>query len=98
MNVFRPDTNLKIFLLAFCVVFFSLTAAGSAQQAVQDDQPPEPVLPAPIEAVLFAQPFRLETGYMTWPPDTPPVTSGLIVVFRADPALTIPREAPTPIL
>lgn len=56
-------------------------------------------VPAPIEDLLVAQPFELAEGYRWgWPPDEPPVTSGTIIVLRADPSLTVPRQAPTPIL
>ena len=59
----------------------------------------EPLIPAPIEEVLYTREFELEAGYrLGWPPDTPPVSSGTIVVIRADLSLTVPRQVPTPIL
>lgn len=59
----------------------------------------DPVVPAPIDEVLHTREFMLEEGYRAgWPPDAPPVRSGTIVVIRADPALAVPRQAPTPIL
>ncbi len=59
----------------------------------------DPVIPASVDEILYVREFELETGYLPgWPLDAPPVNSGTIVILRADPSLTIPRQAPTPIL
>lgn len=59
----------------------------------------QPVIPAPIEEVLYAREFELETGYsLSGQTNAPLISSGSVVVFRVDPSLTVPRQVPTPVL
>lgn len=87
-------------ILAFTAILASGSALAQTENAVTQRPPQKPpVVPAPVEDLLFAQPFELADGYRPgWPPDAAPITSGTIIVIRADPGLTEPRQAPTPIL
>lgn len=90
----------SIFLLILLASLGPGAHAQSTNASPGGDAPlSEPFTPAPVEEVLYTREFELETGYRPgWPPDAPLVRSGTIVVFRADPALTVPRQKPTPVL
>ena len=61
--------------------------------------PPLPTTPAPIGALVVAQPFELEQGFRyDWRAERPLVTSGHLLVLAVDPDLVYPRQTAEPIL
>lgn len=77
----------------------TLTAALVATATVMAAPPAVPFTPAPVQDILFAQPFTLTEGYTyDWSKDQPTVTSGQIVVFQVNPDLVFPRQSAEPVL
>ncbi len=61
--------------------------------------PPLPETPAPVRGVLYARPFTLDAPFRyDWSAEHPEVSSGLVLVLEADPALLRPRETQEPVL
>lgn len=76
-----------------------LPACASAQTAARGGGEDPPATPAPVEAVLVAQPFTLETPYRyEWSRERPLVSRGVLVVLAVDPALVVRRDALQPVL
>ena len=61
--------------------------------------PTVPQTPAPVGALLVAQPFELEAGFRyDWRAERPLVTSGHLIVLSVEPDLVYPRQTAEPIL
>ncbi|MCU0254824.1 MAG: hypothetical protein MUE47_09845 [Acidobacteria bacterium] len=61
--------------------------------------PPLPETPAAVRGLVYARPFTLDTPFRyDWSAEHPEVSSGLMLVLEADPALLRPRETQEPIL
>ncbi len=96
-------------VLGFAGISFAQAAPETGAQAPKDAAPPVvdegaplpelPALPAAIEELIHAQPFRLQTAYRTdYRKDQPLVEAGWILVVRADPALLAARQVAMPVL
>ena len=93
------------FLTLACALIAGPTAVACAGQNTAGQpataRPPagRPSAPQPVKDILVAQPFTLNQGYRNdWIKDHSTVTSGVIVVLEADPALARRRDAAEPIL
>ena len=65
-------------------------------QVVANDPPPTP---APVNHIVWAVPFKLETPYRNfWRAEQPEVSSGYVVVLQVDPDLVKPRQTEEPVL
>lgn len=78
----------------------ALAAAGALALAIPAlATPPLPETPAPVRGVLYARPFTLDAPFRyDWSAEHPEVSSGLVLVLEADPALLRPRETQEPVL
>jgi hypothetical protein len=78
----------------------ALAAAGALALAFPAlATPPLPETPAPVSGVLYARPFTLDTPFRyDCSAEHPEVSSGLVLVLEADPALLRPRETQEPVL
>ena len=55
--------------------------------------------PVAVEGIVEILPFRLREGFRyDWRAERPTITSGVIVVLKADPKLLAPRDAAEPVL
>lgn len=88
---YRPtlETLKRAYAVIFAVVF-----------VISGCQTTEPTFkPRPVIDIERIQPFRLEKSYKyDWRLDQPEVRSGLLVVFRVDPELVMPRNVLEPVL
>ncbi len=81
--------------------FLNTTLAATAlAAAVVIAAPPQvPATPAAVQDIVFAQPFSLETGEMSyWRAERPTVKSGYIIVLKVNPDLVYPRQSAEPVL
>lgn len=81
--------------------FLNTTLAASAlAAAVVIAAPPQtPATPAAVQDIVFAQPFTLEQGEMSyWRAERPVIESGYIVVLKVNPDLVYPRQSAEPVL
>jgi hypothetical protein len=81
--------------------FLNTTLAATAlAAAVVFAAPPQvPATPAAVQDIVFAQPFSLETGEMSyWRAERPIVKSGYIIVLKVNPDLVYPRQTAEPVL
>jgi hypothetical protein len=63
------------------------------------DIPALPQTPAAIDELVYARPFKLESGYeFEWRADRPTVKAGWLLVLKANSALVFPRQTAEPIL
>lgn len=81
-------------------MLFSLMVLFATMTAPVPAGPPEvPATPAPVDAVLLAQPFTLDEPYeFQWQAGNIMVKRGLLLVLEVDPDLVIPRQTPEPVL
>lgn len=78
--------------LVGCVVAVSLLAVPACAAAI-------PETPARVKNILVAQPFTLARPYTyDWSAEKLTVTSGVLVVLDADPAIAADRDALQPVL
>lgn len=81
--------------------FLNTTLAATAlAAAVVIAAPPQvPATPAAVQDIVFAQPFTLETGEMSyWRAERPTIKSGYILVLKVNPDLVYPRQTAEPVL
>ena len=80
--------------------FLNTTLAASVLAAAVVAAPPQmPATPAPVQDIVFAQPFTLDQGEVsTWRAERPMVTSGYILVLKVNPDLVYPRQSAEPVL
>ena len=82
---------------SLAIVSIVLLVPTAAVSGFAQTCPPE--TPAPVDDILYARHFVLEEGYESfWQQERPVVTSGYIVVLKAEPTLVAPRAVPTPVL
>jgi len=75
------------------------TLAALAAAAPASPPPAIPATPAPVEALLYAQPFCLEQGYeYSWRAERPVVVEGYILVLQVNPDFVYPRQVAYPVL
>jgi hypothetical protein len=100
----RPilDLNKGVYVVVLSVF---LIISGCTQPSDPETTPTTPTSevssfkPQPIIDVERIQPFRLEKSFKyDWRLKRPDVQSGLLVVFKVDPDLVIPRNALEPVL
>ncbi len=79
-----------------CVLFLMAACAASAPVGAV---PPVPTTPAPIDQVILAKRFEVETPFpYRWSAEGIEVREGWLLVLEADPALIRPRESAEPVL
>lgn len=83
-----PAAALAAFLLGMPIL-------GACQAVPADpDKQPVPPTPAPVQRILVARPFTLQTPFAyDWSKDRPSVSSGTLVVLAVDGAYVVPRNA-----
>jgi len=61
--------------------------------------PPIPTTPAPVDGILYARPFRLDTSFKhQWQKEQPAVEAGYLLVLKVNPDLVFPRQRAEPVL
>jgi len=81
--------------------FLNTTLAATAlAAAVVIAAPPQvPATPAAVQDIVFAQPFTLEKGEVSyWRAERPTIESGYILVLKVNPDLVYPRQSAEPVL
>ena len=80
--------------------FLNTTLAATVLAAAVVAAPPQlPATPAPVQDIVFAQPFTLDRGEVSnWRAERPEITSGYILVLKVDPDLVYPRQTAEPVL
>mgnify|MGYP001044961618 FL=1 len=80
--------------------FLNTTLAASVLAAAVVAAPPQmPATPAPVQDIVFAQPFTLDQGEVSnWRAERPTITSGYILVLKVNPDLVYPRQSAEPVL
>jgi hypothetical protein len=80
--------------------FLNTTLAASVLAAAVVAAPPQlPATPAPVQDIVFAQPFTLDQGEVSnWRAERPNITSGYIIVLKVNPDLVYPRQSAEPVL
>ncbi|MEQ8845806.1 MAG: hypothetical protein RIB58_13230 [Phycisphaerales bacterium] len=80
--------------------FLNTTLAASVLAAAVVAAPPQlPATPAPVQDIVFAQPFTLDQGEVSnWRTERPNITSGYIIVLKVNPDLVYPRQSAEPVL
>lgn len=85
-------TNIKQLTLAGLLATMTVLIASAGA-------PPLPTTPAPVDDILYVQPFTLDKAYAsTWRAEQPKVTSGLLLVLKVNPDLVYPRQTAEPVL
>lgn len=78
---------------------WKLTIVLLAMSGVALASAPIPNLPAPVDAILHAQPFELGQGFENhWRAEGGLVRQGWLVVLQVDPSLVYPRQIAEPVL
>ena len=80
--------------------FLNTTLAATVLAAAVVAAPPQlPATPAPVQDIVFAQPFTLDQGEVSnWRAERPEITSGYILVLKVDRDLVYPRQTAEPVL
>lgn len=96
-NSRTSDQGSRIFQRLLLISFLSFSSAvmsADAPPRVQDI-----AIPAAVGDVVHIRPFTLEEGYAyEWRQERPLVKSGVLAVFKVNPALVYPRDAAEPVL
>jgi hypothetical protein len=88
-------TLMNLALLTCLVV---LAAAKDADPQLPQHQA-LPDLPAAVDELVMARPYVLDQGYVhTWRADKPKVSTGYLLVLRANPVLVTPVQSAQPVL
>jgi len=80
--------------------FLKTAIATTVLAAAVVAAPPQmPATPAPVEDIVFAQPFTLDQGERSnWRAERPVIDSGYIIVLKVNPDLVYPRQSAEPVL
>lgn len=82
-----------------CVVILSGFFIISGCQSIGPTTPAPDIKPHPVIDIVRIQPFQLKKSFKyDWMRDRPEVRSGLLVVFKVDPKLVMPKNALEPVL
>lgn len=87
------DLRKRLYLVIIISGIFVFGGCQTSKPA-QDSFKPQPVID-----IVHIQPFRLERSFKyDWRRERPDVQSGLLVVFKVDTSLVVPRNAMEPVL
>lgn len=77
----------------------SVTEAARAEERGAGEIPADLAAPVAVDRIVEILPFRLREGFRyDWRAERPTITSGVIIVLKADPKLLAPRDAAEPVL
>lgn len=77
----------------------TFAAAALATTVAFAGPPAVPATPAPVQDIVYARPFTLQQGEISyWRAERPEVVSGYIVVLKVNPDLVYPRQTAQPVL
>lgn len=83
----------------FAAILMGLFIISGCQTTTPTTPTPDGFKPRPVIDIERIQPFRLEKSFeYDWRRDHPEVRSGLLVVFKVDPDLVMPRNVLEPVL
>lgn len=85
-------THLKLTLAALSAILLGMPILGACQ--ADPDRQPVPRTPVPVQRILVARPFTLQTPFAyDWSKERPSVSSGTLVVLAVDGAYVVPRNS-----